>query len=272
MTAKLSDIYKTQYFYLTYVKDLRYLIDCCRNGAPEGTHAGSDVMEEIFNAVRRGEQITLDIADCKITSDIAEAFLYVQDQGIDVIDSTNPARNSVLTENKRNRQNKDIPTVPLPIFDGTVAPVHLANTLNTEDVYDLTFIPGQPAQVWFATICVMGRPQLKYRISNGTDELFRYVGEYVSSEMIADADEFYFSTPLGIQVLKKDENGMVLTQTHGVVPALEACSYGALVPTCFGKEQLFKHPDWVDLYKDTKGRLAVFSAQRPKSLMEVLKK
>lgn len=103
MRVKLTDIYNTRYFYLTYRNDLTYLfhtfLELQKNSGYE-YNVGNDLLETVFNAAKTGAVVEFDLAGAKFTPDTELTLRNYANQGILLVDSVDSWRNNILSINR----------------------------------------------------------------------------------------------------------------------------------------------------------------------------
>ena len=251
MTYKLVNIYGTQYFYLTYVKDLQYLFSSVisiRKGTKTNPHAGSELMEQVFTDVRNGVDITFDLADARITPDTSAVILHFMQEGLSFIDSKDKGRMDILVNNYAAMENIKRETTPMPVYDGSISTPNYIKSLRTDVVYK---IPDEHLKdkVLYNSLIYMStvlQPKFQFVLTSSYD-LFSMIYDYFILEDLLKYDEFYFTIGTISRVLKF-EGGLATLENNRKVDIEQALSYGSLVPTAFGKERLYGKDPWMTIF------------------------
>lgn len=272
MTYMIKELVDTRYLYVSIGKDLEHLLDTCKQlrSNPEFNYfSGNALQEKLFQDVKAGDDPVFDFADTKITTDVANlSVLRFVTSEFKVIDSKDAKRDSVFKESQRRLACTYENVTIFPDWQVRQSPKDYIKNLRLDCTYVLPTSTTQQikALVIMATIL---RPKLKFVINNVQREIFDYIAPFLTPEVLEKYDEFYYSTPEGIEVLKLVD-GLLDTQRLGKVPILEAASAGHLVPTAFGTERLYEDPAWRPIFDSCYGVLQQCERERKKNLFEVI--
>lgn len=266
----LKDVLGTRYFYVSIDKDFThvvYTITCLQKDPEASYFAGNDAQEALFQDVKAGNPITIDIREMRITSDCTLSINNAMLHGIQFVDTKSTRRNAILQESAKRHAVDN--TVNLPIYNPVDDPVEYIKSLDKNVVYKL---PAKLSKLDIALIILatMTRPKLQFAMENNHGVILDQVADVITLSVLCKYTEFYYHSPEGIEVLKM-ENGLIYTQRRGLCSLAEACEAGSLVPTALGREKLIRDPDWEPLVTLCLSALNASRQSRPKTLREVLK-
>lgn len=245
MVFKLTELYKTKYFYKTFVVDLRFLFNSIldlRADPSKDIFAGSPLHEKLYSAVKSASSIEIDLADAKLTPDVSPVINEFARKGITFIDSSNNVRNYILEENARRSKISEVACVELPPFTTNSMVKDYLNSLSRDVTYtvpytnDKVYIP-----LVYLILCV--RPTIKIDMGGWGMKFFNFVSENLTTEFICQYNEFYYVTQEGTYITKSTD-GMIDTQNMGLVPIQTAMTCGKLIPTVLGNERLVNADVW----------------------------
>lgn len=251
MQVKLTELYHTKYFYLTYVKDLSYLFNSCVtlwNSPTVEIHSGSELMTQIFDCVRKHEQVVFDLAGAKFTADTRVLILRFMREGLEFIDSTDATRDSILKTDKERFSIVLEDVINLPMLYSTTSLKDYLSNLDNTKVYDTTQFTDQSLLLPLLAVIEIRRPTVRVNITSQLTAFMRFIAEMIPIEYLESCDDFYFTTINGTAEVTKC-NGKIPTQAHGYVSIPQALTYGVLVPRVLGTQNLSKAPMWEDIFK-----------------------
>lgn len=268
---KMKELLGTQYLYISILKDMNHVFNTIRELRRDKDYAyfaGNSSQEQLFQEVKAGTPVTIDISQMKITSDCTRDLANAQMDGIDIVDRLNPQRNRLLTINTE-RRSVHPETVKLPEYDASMDLIQFVKSLNKDVVYQLP--PALNEQTTALVIlATLVRPKLQFELRTNHGTILEAVSDIIPVSVLSKYDEFYYYSPEGIEIIKATD-GMVQTQRGGLCTISEACECGSLVPTVFGQKQLHKDPDWEPLMKVCLHVLNSMKVQKETSLDDILK-
>lgn len=271
MIAKLRDVYNTRYLYLSFRADLSYLFSTYLNLLKNGNgvyNTNADYLAPIFEAAKRGEEVIFDLAEMKITPDCESTIQIYMEQGIKFMDSADPFRNGILEENVRRRDIlKGINFVELPVFSVTDSVVEYIQSLDKTVQYKMRADNPELYSYLLYLILVL-RPSVTVALTHAGTSFFKFVSSKLTYDDLAKYDEFYFVTSFGVLVVEK-KNGMIPTQSRGLVSFETAMTMGSLVPTALGKQRLFEEEPWQSIARVCMNNIAGYKATRKRTLEEL---
>ena len=253
MTYKIKELIGTRYLYVEMKSDLYHLFETCDNLQKDSSYAyfaGNPTQEKVFQEVIAGGSPIFDFAGTKITSDIANTciprFMYYN---FEMIDSENADRDRILRESFARVHRRIEHTVELPIYLPSQKASDYIKALDSSIVYDVP-VGLNPLLQSLVIMITMLRPKIQLTLQNNHTPLFEFVSKHVTASMLERYDSFIFASRLGLEVLEKDEDGLLHVQGAGRVPPIKAAEYGALVPSVFGTQVLAQDEDWKPLFND----------------------
>lgn len=269
MTFKLVDLYGTKFFYKTFSKDLYYLFtsiirirDKEKGFTP---NIGNAELGKLYEAVRNGEQIEIDLADARITNDALSAVYMAESGGIVLCDSKDKWRDEIFKENAR-RQKIDVGKIILPEFGYKTDIREYIAALDTNTVYNAA---GQSNHLLIALVCLtfMVRPSIKICVDNIARPLFKYINTKLPTEEILASDKFFMCTDEG--VWKVNADNIYVQEAQKVLPVKEALQYAILVPVDFGEKVLLHNTAYQGLFRSCLLILQEFQESSSKTLEEI---
>lgn len=266
----LREVLDTRYFYISIDTDFIHVMDTImrlREDPNAEYFAGNDAQEAVFQDVIRGEEITFDMQDVRITSDCTMSISNATRRGIHFVDTKNPDRNALLLENRNRQAVTD--AIDLPAYTATSDPIEYINNLRSDVVYKMP-IDMTKVNISLIVLIALARPKVQFAMDNSHGVIFDYMADAITLPVLCKYTEFYYHTPEGIEVLTLT-NGTLSTQRRGHCSIAEACEAGSLIPTVFGRERLITDPDWERLANMCLSALNAYKQAMPKTLGEVLK-
>lgn len=273
MIYKLKEMYKTRYFYKSYLQDLEYLFKSCKALAKDPTvpvnRDASDLHRQLYDDIIRGESYTFDVADCVIGPECARCILVAQQQGFMFIDSEDKANDNLLRVNYQRIQFAPKETVPLPEFTTTTDLKSYLPLLKSDVVYS---IPPANIDLYvpLAILIMMLKPK-SINIDSGANInlILRYVAKHIS---IADSfknDTFYWCSNDGVTILEFDSAGKADVPGYGYIDKMETATHGVLVPIIFGTVPTFMSPEFSSLKDACIEQINAFVKSSPRKLCEI---
>lgn len=271
MQVKLVDLYNTRYFYVTFRADLVYLFNTCLELRKDRNYVyniGNEKLGEVYDAVKSGAKVKFDLAGAKISSDVVPKIREYSERGIEFIDTKDKWRDNILRVN-RERSSIDLnSTEELPVYDASMSIKDYIVSLDNSKTYR---IPLGNRDVYVPLVCLilMSRPSIKIYFNVYDKDIMYYVGSKWTLSSLEKFNEFYLTTPEGIQVVDFS-NGPVYVQRLGLCSMEQALTVGTLVPTVFGKQKLVKESVWKDIFRDSLNILNRYRTTRKVKLDEIL--
>lgn len=248
---KLTELYKTKFFYLTFNNDLVYLFTKIIDLGKDPNisyHAGSPLHEKLFEAVKKGEDVKIDLAGARFTPDTTPTIdTYIQ-AGVNFIDSKDKVRNEVLSENASRYAIDRSEFKLLPKFSNTDKITDYMSALSREVVYT---VPESHEELYVPlTILIMlFRPTIKFCLGSKERTIFNHIATVFTSHELSQYDEFYFITNNGVMIIAPNGKGLYDIQEKSDLTLNEVLGYGNLVPTIIGKKRLAGEEPWASLAK-----------------------
>lgn len=270
MNFKIVELYNTKYFYKTMVLDLNYLFSNIRrlsNGEDFTPNIGNNALGKVYEALRANEDVVLDLAGARLTSDAGQAIVTAQRSGIKFCDSEDSDRDRILRTNvERLAINKEV-FLPMPKFDYHTDIKSYIASLESGKTYT---VAGMPEKIMVSLTCLITqiRPSVNLCIDACARSLFKFIATKVSTACLLDDTEFYMITDLGVEETRGD--GYVYVQElQKAVPVKEAIQYGIILPKKFGKVPLLNDSNWAPLFKACLSILEEYQNSCPKRLSEL---
>lgn len=272
MTEKIINIFGTKYFYLSLRKDMEYFINGIKSLQTDSSklpRAISKVMESVFNAYARGEEVTIDIADARFTPDTAGLLMTMIHLNIRMTDSLAKWRNSLMVENQRRFALAPVNAIPLPEMSFTTKITDYIASLQTNCTYTNITLPARINYPLVALISAV-RPDINIELHD-EDKFFRYVNGKINPADFDKYDKFYVCSVEGTRVFDFTE-GDIHIQDEGYLNKQQALSVATLVPSDFGTVPVINNPVYSTLVKDAMNRIRSYQNQRPKTLAELFER
>lgn len=272
MVFKLYEIYNTKYFYISYASDLAYLVNALNKvkANPEvSIHAPSPLFDTMVNAVRRGEEIVLDVSGARFTPDTEYYITSIIKCGVDVIDSELPWRSKLFAENKKRILLKTPQTAALPAFTYTSNIKEYIGNLSTEVTYDRYI--GMEKAIAFSlfSLIICTRPTIKVSSRILEEGLFEFVERHLNIVTMEKYHTFLMKSEEGLREVDFGA-GPVFIQGLGYVDYVDAVSHVHVIPASFGKNVLLHDQTFASLIHSSFTTLQQYQQLRPKFLHEVL--
>lgn len=271
MQFKLTELYNTRYFYITYKKDLVYLFNTIITLRVNRNHPyniGNAMLGQVYEAAKSGAHIQVDLAGSKLTPDTVTTIQEYSAKGIEFIDTKDAGRNQILAVNRERLKFNKKDFVELPEYNPSDSVVDYLQTLNQSTIY---MLPNHDQTVFIPLtyMILVVRPTIQIALVNYCSDFFNFVGNRLTLNDLLPYNEFYLTTPDGTTVVDFSK-GPVYTQRIGAVDMEEALTLGTLVPTVLGKERLHKQAPWNSIFKYCLNSLNGYRATRKQALDEVL--
>lgn len=271
MQFKLTELYNTRYFYVTYCTDLTYLFSTFLKLQKDKTapyNIGNELLGQVYDAAKSGAPVQFDLANCKLTPDVIPIIRRYAAEGLEFIDTKDSWRNEILATN-RQRRSIDVAQFPdLPKYDPSMKVLDYIEALDKNITYRT---PTNDANIFIPLLymILVARPSIKVNIGAHCNDFFTFVGSRLSFSDIEHYDEFYLTTPEGTSIVNFS-NGSIYVQNIGLADKEKALTVGTLVPTVFGKEKLLQVDCWRSIFKDCLNQLNGYRATRKQTLEEIL--
>ena len=227
---------------------------------------GNDLLGQIYEAVRNGEEVIIDLADARLTSDALVCIYRAEANGIIFCDTLSEWRDVVLKENRARAEAKRVDLTPLPVFGYRTDIKEYVKSLDNTIMYDCS---GQPTHIMIALTCIIEilRPSVNLCIDKIAKTLFKYINTKVPTSEILSSNEFFMCTDEGVQVVQGDN--IYVQEAQSYMSVKEALQYAVLVPTKFGKEVLLNNPSYNGLFRSCLMLLQEFQEGSSKTLEEI---
>lgn len=272
MTEKLIDIFGTKYFYITFRKDLDYFVGCImklRDNPQAELHALGKEMSRVFEAVAKGDELIVDIAEAEFTPDTVVVIYDMLHKGIKVVDTLAKWRNSIIAENIRRFANVSKDVKPLPELTFTSKVTDYIAGLSTEEVYTNASLHNRIVYPLTALITAV-RPDVKIELYE-EDKFFRYVNGKINPSDFNKYTKFYVNSAEGTRIFDFAE-GCIHVQGEGLLDQQQALSTVTLVPADFGTVPTISNPVYSTLIRDAMNRIRSYQNQRPKTIAELFER
>lgn len=269
MNVKLVDLYGTKFFYKTFCTDLNYLfvsIQHLRDGDTSyKVNVGNQLLGEVYEAARKGEEIIIDLADARITSDALVCIYNAEEAGIRFRDSSSSWRNDLFIENER-RKSDTTPKVNLPEFGHKTDIKEYIKNLSTATVY---LASGQSAHVLIAITCLtfMVRPKVQICVDPLARTLFKFVNTKIPTEEVLKANEFWMYSDEGVLHVSGDT--VYVQEAQRELSIKDALQYVVLIPYDFGSVPLLQNPAYQGLFRTCLLLLQGFQEDSPRTIEEL---
>lgn len=270
MRVKLTELLGTKYLYLTFCNDVRYICESIKSLQKDADfvpNAFNDATAELYQKIKLGTPIELDLAGAKLTSDMCDTILLQQRSGTIFVDSENSWRDAILQENRKRLDTHLENTETMPEFTQEMrAPDYIRNLKK-----DIIYVPPVIQENVYLPLVVLTtitRPTIQFSIDVMSRGLFNYVGSHLTLRQLKSYHEFFYVTSEGVQIV--DFDYPVYVQGFGYGEIADALKFGYLVPTIFGKEKLVSNPDFLQMFKDCNDAIDKYRNSRKQTLEEVL--
>lgn len=243
MVFKFIDLFETKYLYLTFRKDVDYLLGKCvalkQNSNLESNPFNAECAK-LYDAVRSAAKIEFDLAGVSMTSDITSLITKYIAQGLVFKDSSNAYRNIILDEDARRVHIDKSQYVALPEFNNSMQAVDWIQSLRKDVVY-LPDANNQEIYVPLVIMTIMLRPSVQFCLDNIQGNFFKFIADRLNVQELEKYSEFYvYVKGEGTQIMQFNPKGYI--QSLGLVSIEEATTAAYLIPTVVGRERLNKDP------------------------------
>ena len=175
----------------------------------------------------------VDLAGARICRDVMKHITSAAYEGVEVHDTEDPEREAYFEENRRRLElQKSCPTsVPLPLPANAEDAVNVINSLDPSRLYHMENGRADADRA-FAFIVQAARPEIKIDLRSSVGELFKLIADnlYPNSHRW---EEFYVLVGFTFVVQRPVPGEYNLFLSDNLA-----------IPTEFGKENLFKLPEW----------------------------
>lgn len=270
MTVKLTDLYSTKYFYKTFCADLQYLFTSMKRlmDKEEGfePNVGNELLGQVYEAVKNGEEVVIDLADARLTSDAVVHVYQAEYNGIKFCDTLSEWRDKIFKENQERQHFVIRNREPLPAFGYNTDIKEYVKSLKTDVVYDTV---NQPQHILIALVCIIAilRPSVQICIDRIAKILFKYVNTKIPTEEILKSNKFYMCTDEGVQLVEGKQ--LYVQEAMREVTLKEALQYAILIPADFGGEVLLENPSYKGLFNSCLMMLSEFQEGSSKTIEEI---
>ena len=247
---KLRELLNTKYLYITFSVDLNYILNTyleLKRNPEYPYNSGSAKLDEFYEVCKSGEEIEIDLAEIRITSDVTPSINRYASLGVRFIDTENPGRNSILEEN-RKRLDTVVETVPLPKYDGTISAKSWVAELKEDVVYKVPPILSTGCMMQLIILTQIARPSIQFEMNDCIYDVMRKVASYFTTSDYSRYNKFYIVTPEGIFVWERGTD--LYIQRRGFCDLEEAANHANIIPYVFGTEKTLKDEILGALFKD----------------------
>ena len=175
----------------------------------------------------------VDLAGARICRDVMKYIMSAAYAGLEVHDTEDPEREAFFAENRRRRElDRSCPTpIPLPLPHSDEEVVTLIKSLDPDKMYCMGNGKSDVDRA-FAFLVQAARPEIKIDLQSSVGELFKLIADnlYPNSHQW---DEFYVLIGYTFAVQRP---------IPGEYRAF--LSDNLAIPSVFGREVLFKLPEW----------------------------
>lgn len=276
MVVKLTELFGTRFFYVSIGLDFDYFMstyNAIRNGnIPEKYNKdASPAISAAYDSALGGDELIIDLARARITSDITPKILREMRNGVQFCDTDDPARDEILKISYSRIKQYSIVTsslVMMPTFEVGTSPLEYVTGLQKEVIYDPPEV-NIDLYVYIIALTAIYRPSIQFCLDRIGKTLFKYISERMNLDYLSKFDEFYIVTAMGIRTCKKDD---IYIQQLGKCTLEEAAAYANVVPTVFGSKVLKNDETFKSIAAECIHVLEQYNSTRPITLREVLTK
>lgn len=272
MIVKLTELYSTKYFYVSYLSDLKYLLHCVdkiKEDPMVDLHAPTPAFRALLLGLKRGEQFILDTASARFTKDTSFMLTLFQRSGIILIDSELPWRQAVYKENRKRLEQLVQESVPLPELMYTIGIREYITSLRT----DVLYRPNTSSidlQIALVTLVTATRPSIQLSGKFFDAGLFSYVLKHINMTSLENYKKFVAKTDEGLRVLDFTVSDTVFLQGHGYIDFAAAVMQVPMIPAAFGEDVILHDPVFESLIQNSLQVIQNFQQVKPKTLTELL--
>ncbi len=271
LQVKLTDLYNTRYFYITFQRDLVYLFSTfleLQNNPEYPYNIGNELLGKVFEAAKVGTSVEFDLANAKITPDALMTIKSYAEKGIVFIDTKDAWRDSILKENRRRISVDKSQFVALPLYDGSILVKDYIVSLDNTKTY---VAPNGKPEIYIPLLYILQvtRPKVAVDLEGVCTAFFRFVGNRLTLGDLDRYTEFYFTSPEGTMIVDFSQ-GQTYIQRIGMCDIEHALTAGTLVPTVLGREKLLNDGCWRGIFKTCLSMLNNYRATRKQTLEEIL--
>lgn len=269
MRFKLVELYNTKFFYKTFCTDLNYLFASIKRlwdkEAGYEVNVGNPMLGKVYEAARNSEEIIIDLADARISSDALMCLYSAENNGIKFRDSANKWRDDLFIENERRRATKP-ETIPLPEFGHKTDVKEYLSSLSADTTY---VTQGQQMHVLIALSCLafMIRPKVNICVDPIARTLFKYINSKIPTEEILKANDFWMCSDEGVLHVTGDR--VYVQEAQQELCIKDALQYVILVPYEFGRVPLLKNPAYQGLFRSCLLLLQEYQEDSPRTIGEL---
>lgn len=271
MQYKLQELYNTRYFYLTMDKDVKYLCNTILALYKDKNYpynVGNELLGNLYESVKAKAFVEIDLANCVITPDVNTTILHYLKLGVNFIDTKDKWRDDLLKLNKKRFETVTTDAVVLPQYDAATSIIDYIKGLDKNVTYQ---VPDNDEGIYLQITFLIAatRPSIKIYLGNKVVKFFNYIGEQLTAKDLKAFDEFYLTTPEGVQVVNFS-NGPVYVQRVGYTDMIGALTVGTLVPTVVGTKQLKDYECFRHIITDSVNVVNNYCNSRKLTLSEIL--
>lgn len=238
MVFKFTELFETKYIYLTFHKDVNYVLNKCaalQKDPNVPCHPLNETCRKLFDCAKSAAPIEFDLAEAVITSDITPCITDFIRKGFVFKDSSNVYRNSILQENARRAKISTENYISLPTFNLNMKVSDWIKSLPADEVIK----PSAQNTDLYIPLVVMAtllRHKLNFCLDDIQKQYFTFIANRLSVSSLKLFDEFFVYVPdEGVYVQQFNPTGYV--QSLGLVGIEEAATAAYLVPTAITKKR-----------------------------------
>ena len=243
---RLVDLYRTKYFYVTYNIDLIYLFDTIlklKEDRDAKYNAGSDLHEQLFEDVKEGKEVVIDLAGARLTSDCITILTQYLRKGIKVTDSQDDVRRNILETNAERLALDTESYELLPKFTNKADVKEYLQSLSRDVTYT---IPETHEDLYIPLVILIMllRPTIKIDLGYRDRMILGKVAGYFTVHELKQYRDFFFVSDEGVMELSPDSSGNYSLQQANGLDIDGVLEYGNLVPKIFGEKRLVTDEPW----------------------------
>lgn len=240
MKFRIVDLFNTKYFYVTTGKDLNHVLNAVcvlRKDSSIDFFAANEKIAQLFSCAKAGTPIEFDLAEARITSDVAVTIQLYAQKGLTFIDTNLPWRNIIFEEGRERLKLAQELTdlVPFPVYDFKTSAQEFIQSLSKNVMYTVS-TSNIDVDVPLAILTTIYRPSVKLHIDNVLQPMFNLLADFITPYTLEQYDEFYVLEPEGLSIWRK--GNPLHIQRLGYCSLEDALTTAIIVPTAFGRDRL----------------------------------
>ena len=272
MKFLVKELVSTKYLYCTINVDL---INCFNNilEVTKDHNAPCKVANKnivpILDAIRNGNSVEFDLADCFITPDCAQIIQNYASEGLVFIDTANYWRNKILKDNRSRESISNIELTELPPYTYDSITLEYVKALDPEKNYCLPSVDDGGIYLRLAYIITVVRPEVKIILGSNDKKFMTFIGKRLNYNSLIKYKEFYFVSNEGVKTV--DFNYPVYSsRLNREVNIEDALTIGYLVPMVLGTKVVLNEPCFRRIFEDCLNVLESYRYTKKKKLKDVI--